>query len=282
MITATMNVQDIWNSVCQNRERLRDVASGVAWKLTKEARKRRVNGVWKCMDYSHDGTKYKIAVHGKRDTSWDWACYIYCAENNMYVRMAYSAMAMMCVKKLNVQAFAPHFIRRVSERFYHDSIFDMNRTIARLERDIIVSKRLLFACLYYDESTEDVVYNFLGGIALGNIDSAKRITFFKTFVSYDMLKDSQRRAYDACTGLQTTMREKYGDDKKIGRRMCADKAFAFAVNKELDACKPIYAEFFKKIKANEKAQKTHRRREGLHTQASTTVNMCASGQRLGA
>lgn len=227
---------------------MRQKADVIARKLTKDARKRRVNSVCKCVDYSHDGIEYKIFVRGKRDTSWDWNCYVYCSENNEYVRMAYSVAAARYISKLNTQAFTPHFMRRVSERLYHDSVFDMNRTVARFERDAIVSRRQMLACLYRNESTGDVAYSLLDGIALGHVGAAKGIITFKTFVSYDMLKDSQRRAYDACTGLQAELRKKYGDDEEIGRQMCLNDAFADTVDREIDAYKPIYAEFFKNKK----------------------------------
>lgn len=246
MITATMTAQDIWISTYRDGERMRKKADVIARKLTGEARKRRVNSVCKCVDYSHGSIEYKIFVRGKRDTSWDWNCYVYCSESNEYVRMAYSVEAVMYISRLNTQALTPHFIRRISERLYHDSVFDTNRTLARFERDAMVSKRQMLACLYRNESTGDIVYSLLDGIALGHADAAKGIITLKTFVSYDMLKDSQRRAFDACTGLQAELRKKYGDDEEIGRRMCTDDEFADAVDRELDAYKPIYAEFFQK------------------------------------
>lgn len=245
MITATMTALDIWNCTLRDAEHIKRAVYSEARDLAKEAAKRRVGAVWKCIDYSRNGVKYKVVVYGKRNRTWGWLCHVYMPERNFYIRIVpYCIDGKLHIEKSRTQAYTPHFIRRASERLYHDGVFDINRTLARLNRDITVSKRMLHACLYYDESTGNAVYSFLDGIALGE-DRENGYVTFRTFVSYDMLKGSQRRAFDACIGLWATTNEKYGDDSDIAHRMCTDNAFAFAINRELDACKPIYAEFFK-------------------------------------
>lgn len=186
MITTTMTADEITRVFRGDMTRLNAFWHSKEKILSRQLRHdMRRNPIYcKTYDVSTRNADYKcICVVGRGLKASSYMMYV--KESNEYIPLTDTT----CRTSEILIAVNIHTFRRISERYYHDEAFDLDRTMARY-----YSHPIMFAQVYIDESETHVVFAATGGIFLGTYESKKHIVHIKTFVSTDMLKVSQKEA----------------------------------------------------------------------------------------
>lgn len=241
-----MDAYDILRVANRNKMYIDEFVLTKGPKLYHEAKKRRVNAIWRCFDLTCGRVEYKAVIRTSVDKTCRLTLFAYCQESNLYIRIMPNEDFAAYLRHYNTQAFTPHFIRRFSERYYHDKAFDLNQTFARMEREFSRIGSGLALLLYYNKRNGNTAHAFFGGLALGTDGKEKLMTIYKTFVPYEMLGDTQRKAYDACSAMLAEQQKIYGED--LTDPMMTDDAFRDYLNERTLEYQPIYEEFFKQKK----------------------------------
>ncbi len=182
MIVATMTSAEITQILLQDVDRVKAYDSHKEKLLMRELRKSRLETVAQSYEYHTDNADYVIVIRINRKGYVSRLRFAFIQQTLEYVSPV--TMGMM----RGIMSFSVHLLHRYAERALHDTSLPIKTLILKFTRDFISS------CLYRDGNR--FVSGCAQGICLGEFDGKRGILVYKTFVSLDMLKESQLAAWE--------------------------------------------------------------------------------------
>lgn len=182
MIVATMTSKEIAQVFLMDIDRVKAFASHREKELARELRKSRKEMVVQSYEYHTDNGDYILVLRLNKKGYVSRLRFAFIQETLEYV----SPVTMGNVK--GMMSYSAHLFRRYAERVWHDKSLPMKTVILKFTKDFIGS------CIYYDGKR--MVSACEQGICLGEYDEKRDLIIFKTFVSLDLLKDSQLMAWN--------------------------------------------------------------------------------------
>lgn len=202
MIIGSMTGRELFDIFKKDKPMLEKFAIEKAKKLIRELRKGMGRYTTQCYDFkTKDATEYKVCVFVDRGNirQFYFDMFIYCKETNDYV----CATSLLDEENSAEQfSYTPHFLRRYAERALGIENMPINRVLAHIEREVG------YTVLIYKNDTSKVIATSMG-LYLQKIDKRRGINICKTFVSVDMLKTSQIKAYMVVADLIEEYSERY-------------------------------------------------------------------------
>ena len=245
MITASMTSGEMRRVRNLDEARIYEFQMRKANELKREMRKQNVRQITKTYELVTRNADYFIVVGVKHGDVFASGVFIYLKETNEYIPMSRNeGYSEDCF------AMSVHFLKRYAERYLKKDL-----PIAKILQKIYTSFTGAVQ-LYSDGKTKRVVFAIPEGIILSNYEQEKRIIHYKTFVSMDMLKKTQKQSYEKISAFlmescqQIAMAREAGNDEKLGvvyRRFYDD--IDLLDTKDAQA---IYSGFFEKGGKNER------------------------------
>ncbi len=243
MITGSMTGREMYDVFLKDRHTLEKFACDKARRLNRELRRGLGEYTTQCYDYkTKDLTEYKVCVYVNRSNikAFYADMFIYCKETNDY----YCA-GILNDERGNMEQFTytTHFLHRYAERALGIPDMPLNRILAHIEREIA------YTVIIYKDKQSKVLATTMG-LFLQRVDERRGVNICKTFISIEMMKTSQIKAYEVVADLIKKYSEKFTlvhphEDLKIRFSMdCLAKGIT-----ELDLIN-AYGEYFKKKKKN--------------------------------
>ena len=208
MITGSMTGRELFEIFKKDKPMLERFASERARKLLRELRKGMREYTTQCYDFkTKEQTEYKVCVFVNRCNvrNYYFDMFIYCKETNDYV-----CVAVLTDEENNMEQFSytPHFLRRYAERVLGVEDMPVNRVLAHIEREVA------YTVLIYKDDTSKVIATSMG-LYLQKVDRRRGINICKTFVSIDMMRSSQIKAYEVVADLIREYSEKYNKIQRL-------------------------------------------------------------------
>lgn len=237
MLTGTMNSEDLQRVYESDKERIFRFLNHKENELRRQLKKGFSTKCAKCYDYHTPNADYKLTLctYSRRSII---DVYMYIKETNEYV----VASARTNERDKACLVFTPHYIRRMGERIYGDRDMDVNKVLTYF---ILHSNTSIN--IYHKD--RNYVYAMHGGISLALYDAKRDLMLLKTFVSIEMLKSTQKTAFERVASLV----ERYDDfmENEAARNGYAADELLLALSREcstldLDEVNNIYGQFFKK------------------------------------
>lgn len=237
MITSKMNASEIAKIRIKDNERIKAFQVNKAAELRRQLGKTGAKRISTCVDFKTPNAEYKISfnVYSGGDNFFS-GVFAYLREDNVYI-----AMSTPVKDKEYYMAMSPHFFNRYAER--------------HLKKKMTISKAMSFffydfmgAIGIYGDEDGKFVYAIDSGIMLGIFDFDRQILFIKTFVSLDMLKESQLKSFEKVkANLDEARRRvmesrKSDDNEKVNWEF--DKAYKDLLSVDATEARDIYATFF--------------------------------------
>jgi hypothetical protein len=236
MITITMNKDELTRIFERDSSKLEAFWWSKEKVLARQWRKdmRRDIVYRKTYDVRTKNADYKcVCIVGKNIRSVSFLMHI--PESNEYIPITNTT----CRVSEALQAISIHTFRRISERYYHDEDFDLNKTISRY-----YSAPLMGLVLYINKEDCKMVCATTGGLFLGIYDPTKHIMHVKTFISNDMLKGSQIEAVKRVSFILDSFPKKQAGSLQEAD-IIARKNSMLCCKADLDKVYEIYGEYFK-------------------------------------
>lgn len=181
MITATMNAKEIERAYLSVSPKLRNFCNYRLDELRKWALRNRQKTVWRSLIHNAYGMKFLLVL---KWCGYSQSCHfinVYCEETNEWIDDTPADKGM--------SAYSTHFLRRYAERILGDKDIPIEKAMM-----LFIKRNIAQVNVYADGN--DTVYASDDGIALCKYDERRSLTIRKTFVSLDMLKETQSAAYD--------------------------------------------------------------------------------------
>lgn len=236
MITSSMTANEISKIRIKDNGRLRAFQMRKADELRRQMKKMGLSKLNTCLDFKTPNAEYKVGFNVYPGNHFFSGIFAYLREDNAYV-----PMSTMVENKEYYMAMTPHFFNRYAERY--------------LKKKMTISKAMSYffydfmgAIGIYADEEGRFVYAMDSGIMLGVCDVSRSILFMKTFVSLDMLKESQLKSYGKIKSYLEETRERIMKSRKTDDSNIINSEFDKA-NKDLIAvdtkeAREIYATFF--------------------------------------
>lgn len=239
MLTGTMTAKDIRKVYESDKERIFRFLNHKENDLRRSLKKGFAKKCAKCYDYKTDHADYKlsICVYSKRSII---DVYMYILETNEYVVVTAEANG----SNTSCLVFTPHYIRRMGELIYGDRDMDINKILTYF---ILHSNTSIN--IYHNEP--NYVFAINGGISLAIYDNKRDLMLMKTFVSVEMLKSSQIKAWKRVSNLIEQFDkfiEDYSDRYGYSRWQIQEQFRNEISMLELEEINEIYGEHFKNIR----------------------------------
>ena len=206
-----------------SRQLRQDMRRNIVYRKTYDVRTK--NADYKC-----------VCIIGRGVRSVSYLMHVH--ENNEYIPITNTT----CRVSEVLQAISVHTFRRISERYYHDTEFNLDKTIARY-----YSCPLMGLVLYANREDRRMVCATTGGIFLGTYDPDRYIMHVRTFVSNDMLKESQLEAVKKVVFILDSFPKKQAGSLKEAE-LIAHKNSVLCHNADFERVYEIYGEYFKEKK----------------------------------
>lgn len=240
-----MTEREIYAIFCKDSEAICRFSAVKAKNLMRMLRKGFGRIKTQCYDYkTKAGTEYKVLVGVYRGVTKSYYCepFVYCKETNDY----YPAITLMHTRDIDTMhySYTVHFLHRYAERVLDNPSMPINQVFVQLNKDIA------YAAVIY-QSGDDKVLATPKGIILQRYDRKRRIDVCKTFVSADLLRPSQMKAFSAVADILSKYTEQFHDmkdrDDRIVRNVTKDFLERGVTAPDLFA---IYGEYFKNKNTN--------------------------------
>lgn len=246
MVTSTMTIDDLIKTYQQDACRIKALASHKLATLRRELRKGFKSTAYQCYDQSINGTPYKICLCISKKTAMSaLSIYAYIKETNEY-----ADISMMLHGTLVPFSYTSHFLHRYAERYIKRPDAPINAILANIDKNAV------YFCSIYKDG-ENIVMANTTGLYLIKRDQKRMLDVCKTFVSLEMLKTSQIKAFELVGGLLQQYHDRYCDD--IGRihQYAAFDDFSNDMKKlgvTKDMIYSAYGEYFEKRKKHHKCK----------------------------
>lgn len=237
MLTGTMNAADLHKVYECDKERLFCFLHHKETDLRRQLKKGFSKKCAKCYDYRTSNAEYKLSICAySRRSIID--VYMYIKETNEYIMV--TARANLYDDACLV--FTPHYIRRMGERIYGDKDMEVNKILTYF---ILHSNTSIN--IYHDD--RKYVFALQGGISLAQLDKKRNLMVMKTFVSTEMLKNTQIAAWERVASIIEHFDTLTEDE--VGRNGFTSADVLYELSKEvssldLEEINNIYGDYFNK------------------------------------
>lgn len=191
MLTASMNSNDLLRILSADHERIVRWGQYRIKELRSELLKGMKEKIWKYYDYHTDNADYIIVIHCNRAGKFGIIRFAYIKETNEYLTK------IQCVPGYN--AISVHMLHRYAERVLKNKDLSIGETL------LAFSQQNMSIVIYHDDT------NFVAangkGLVLMKYDARRDIMCMKTFVSLDMLKESQYSAWEKVSEILKSKQE---------------------------------------------------------------------------
>lgn len=238
MITDSMNASDLYRIRKADDGRLKVFQRNKEGELYRSLRRNKVNSIITAYDYKTSNADYKVTFYIRGKQVSVSGIFGFVKERNAYI-------AMTSVQKAEdyYMAFSIHLIKRYAERYLKKNI-SVPKALSHFVYDHTGSM------LIYWDGNNRLVYAINGGIMLGIADPNKHIVYMNTFVSLDMLKDSQVKSYDKIRLFVEEAKKRLAYARGSGNLAQCDVAcgliYKDMAELDLEEAKEIYATFFER------------------------------------
>lgn len=241
MLTARSTPEDIARFYERYSERVQSIEERHFKQMYQWCVRNRKPSMDRSVVHTIEGTKvaflFRFERKGRKDDLISYK-YAYIAETNEWITKQY--------EKYEASALTVHAIHRYAERALGQTGMTAENVMMQM-----VKRNGVYVVVYADEK-DNFVRACRDGIFLGRRDNTRNVEVFKTFVSMEMLKQTQRAAYDEVQGLFLDSGFTVADvlDKTVSVSVRRHGMYGEAVmqhSKISRAC-DIYAEFFKNKK----------------------------------
>lgn len=239
MITASMTANEMRKVRSMDESRINAFQLQKAEELKREMRRQRVKSMAKTYEFVTPNADYFIVVSVKHGGIFAAGVFVYLKETNEYIPMTRKS-------KLHDDYFAMsvHFIKRYAERHLKKNLPPV-KVLPKFFMSFIGAVRL-----YFDEATKRVVFAVPEGLVLATYDLGKHIIHYKTFVSTEMLKESQYSSYKKISAFLQESCNRIVEARDTGDDVKLEAAYKdFYMDAELldtSEAKAIYSSFFEK------------------------------------
>lgn len=239
MITASMTANEIRRVRNMDESRINNFQMRKADELKREMKRQNVKGISKAYDFSTPNADYCIAIGVQRGDVFASGVFVYIQETNEYVPMSRtSALHEDCF------AMSVHFINRYAERYLKKRM-PPKKVLAKFFTSFIGAVRI-----HIDEAKNRAVFAVPEGLILATYELGKHVIHYKTFVSLDMLKDTQLKSYGKIRDFLLGSCGRIVEARNTGDDDLLEAAYisAYSDVESLDTseAKAIYASFFEK------------------------------------
>lgn len=236
MITRCMTAADIAKIRIKDNERLRTFQVNKASELRRQLRRTGARKISTCVDFKTPNAEYKVSFNVYGGENFFSGVFAYLREDNVYI-----AMSTPVKDKEYYMAMSPHFFNRYAER--------------HLKKKMTISKAMSYffydfmgAIGIYGDEEGRFVYAIDSGIMLGIFDFDRQILFIKTFVSLDMLKETQLRSFEKIKANLDEARKRIVESRRSDNNEKVnfefDKAYKDLLDVDATEARDIYATFF--------------------------------------
>lgn len=236
MITRCMTAADIAKIRIKDNERLRTFQVNKASELRRQLRRTGARKISTCVDFKTPNAEYKVSFNVYGGENFFSGVFVYLREDNVYI-----AMSTPVKDKEYYMAMSPHFFNRYAER--------------HLKKKMTISKAMSYffydfmgAIGIYGDEEGRFVYAIDSGIMLGIFDFDRQILFIKTFVSLDMLKETQLRSFEKIKANLDEARKRIVESRRSDNNEKVnfefDKAYKDLLDVDATEARDIYATFF--------------------------------------
>lgn len=193
MIVATMNGKEVLDVMKRDSDRV------IAWavhrekELFRELRKSRREIIAKSYDYHTDNADYIIILKCNKNGYVSRLRFAFIKETLEYVVLGTANGIRGMI------SYSVHLLKRYAERVLHDKSMPIHKVLLKFSfEDASV-------CIYNDNKFFVVAKE--KGICLGEYDSRRDIVIHKTFVSFDLLKETQFQAWNKISDYITKVQK---------------------------------------------------------------------------
>lgn len=238
MLTARSTPEDIARFYERNSERVYALEGRYYQQMRQWCVRNRKPSMDRSGVHTIEGTKVAFLCRYERGkTGLVTYKYAYIAETNEWITKQYG--------KYEASALTAHCLHRYSERALGQTGMTAEKVMMQM-----VKRNGLYIVVYADEK-DNFVRACRDGIFLGRRDNARSVEVFKTFVSMEMLKQTQRAAYDEVQSLFLkqgfTATDVLDKTVAIDIRRCGMYSDVMLYSK-ISRAYDIYADFFKSKK----------------------------------
>lgn len=183
MITSTMTADEVLKVFDQDYDRIRAYLHHKQKTIRRELLKNRRESTMRCYDYSTNNADYtlNVLINKKGDAYVNTFAYVKDSNEYLFMIKAFDSPTIM--------SFSVHLFKRYAERELKNTELTMNEIINEF------NKYLIFVTVYSDDEGRRV-FAMRNGLLLGKYDKKRDMLVHKTYVSSDMLKESQYKAWE--------------------------------------------------------------------------------------
>lgn len=240
MITYNMTSEEISNQVDKDRERILKFISYRYKEMERSLRKGLIRRkAYRIIDYKCGYNNYKIILYieSKFHT---FSLLIRDDLTNELIDVTYSWESQ--IDPVPYTARSIHFFRRYAERFLQQPDLEINKSILEYYKDYTCS-----VIMYRDG--EKIVYAGRDGITLTIFDEERYIVHAVTFISFNLLKETQFAAWFKAQRASIKIDRLARMELQENGKMSPDSAMFWQLSKEemlsLEEASDIYSIYFK-------------------------------------
>ncbi len=239
MITASMTANEIRKVRNMDEPRINDFQMRKADELKREMKRQKVKSISKTYDFVTPNAEYCIAINVKRGDIFASGVFVYIKETNEYIPMSRTS-----VLHEDCFAMSVHFIKRYAERHLKKE-FPPKKILSKFFTSFIGAVRI-----HLDEKRNRAVFAVPEGLVLATYEMGKHIIHYRTFVSIDMLKDTQLKSYEKIRSFLLGSCGKIVEARNKGDDDLLEAAYVSAYKDaellDTSEAKAIYGSFFEK------------------------------------
>ena len=240
MITPFMTSEEISKQVDKDRERIGRFISYRFKDMERNLRKGLIRRkIYRVIDYKCGTNNYKIILYIE-DKHHTFSLMIHDNITNELIDVTYSWNVQD--KPIPYTARSVHFFKRYAERFLQEPDKDLNDVILEYYKD--------FNCAIVMYQKDDkLVYASRDGLALAVYDERRNITHVITFISLNLLKDSQFIAWLKAQRASIKIDKLAEEELKTSGRLAPDSTHFWQLDAEetftLKEASELYDMYFK-------------------------------------
>lgn len=240
MITPFMTSEEISNQVDKDRERIDKFISYRFKEMERELRKGLIRRkIYKIIDYKCGTNKYKIILYIENKFH-TFSLLIHDTVTNELIDVTYSWSGQSCPVPYTARSI--HFFRRYAERYLQDPDKNINDVILEYYKDYSCS-------IVMYQKDDKLVYASRDGLALAVYDKKRQINHVVTFISLNLLKDSQFIAWLKAQRASIKIDKLAEEELKSSGRLTPDSTHFWQLNEEetftLNEASELYDMYFK-------------------------------------
>ena len=231
MIVSTMSSTEIFNLMDKDLDRIRAYVVHREKELTRELRKSRRDMVSQAYDYHTPNADYVLVLRCLKNGYVSRLRFAFIKETLEYVTIGTVGGCK------GIVSYSVHLLRRFAERALHDTSLPMRKILLKFTQQDVSS------CLYYDD--DFFVTACEQGICLGKFDKKREVILNRTFVSIDMLKESQMKAWEKINryiSLALEVKHEYGLYSDRFQNLLREIPVEMSLS--IDEARSIYASFY--------------------------------------